>query len=161
MDLPSCQAVLTRHMPHLPEGAWAQIHQYSVQDVLSALDKADGKAPGPNQVESRFIKALPATLQLLLVHSYRAILRHAPPPPHWRNVHIWLSPKVPGSAKLDDYRAVVLGHLDMKLPTGLLIQRIGEVLTQHGVVSKLQQGVLPGSNTAPPLFMAQGQIQQG
>ena len=46
-----------------------------MQDLQSALDKADGKAPGPNHVEARFIKALPAPVQWLLVHSYRAILR--------------------------------------------------------------------------------------
>ena len=28
--------------------AWAQVQQYSMQDLLSALDKADGKAPGPS-----------------------------------------------------------------------------------------------------------------
>ena len=44
-------------------GAWAQVQQYSIQDLRSALDKADGKAPGPNHVEACFIKALPAPVQ--------------------------------------------------------------------------------------------------
>ena len=161
VDLPGFQAVLSRHVPRLPEGAWAQIQQYSMQDLQSALDKADGKAPGPNHVEARFVKALPAPVQWLLVHSYRAILRGAPPPMHWRDAHIWLSPKVPGSARLDDYRPIALGHLDMKLLTGPLTQRITEVLTQHAVVSDWQQGALPGSNTGPRLFMAQRQLQRG
>ena len=132
-----------------------------MQDLKSALDKADGKAPSPNHVEARFIKALPAPVQWLLVHSYRAILRGAPPPMHWRDAHIWISPKVPGSATLDDYRPIALGQLDMKLLTGPLTQRITEVLTRHGVVSDWQQGALPGSNTGPPLFMAQRQLQRG
>ena len=132
-----------------------------MQDLKSALDKADGKAPCPNHVEARFIKALPAPVQWLLVHSYRAILRGAPPPMHWRDAHIWLSPKVPGSARLNDYRPIALGQLDMKLLMGPLTQRITEVLTRHGVVSDWQQGALPGSNTAPPLFMAQRQLQRG
>ena len=127
-----------------------------MQDLKSALDKADGKAPGPNHVEARFIKALPAPVQWLLVHSYRAILRGAPPPMHWRDAHIWLSPKVPGSARPDDYRPIALGQLDKKLLTGPLTQRITEVLTRHGVVSDWQQGALPGSNTGPPLFMCPG-----
>ena len=112
-------------------------------------------------MEARFIRALPAPVQWLLVHSYRAILRGAPPPMHWRDAHIWLSPKVPGSARLDDYRPIALGQLDMKLLTGPLTQRITEVLTRHGVVSDWQQGALPGSNTGPPLFMAQRQLQRG
>ena len=161
VDLPGFQAVLGRHVPRVPEGAWTQVQQYSMQDLKSALDKADGKAPGPNHVEARFIKALPAPVQWLLVHSYRAILRGAPPPMHWRDAHIWLSPKVPGSARLDDYRPIALGQLDMKLLTGPLTQRITEVLTRHGVVSDWQQGALPGSNTGPPLFMAQRQLQRG
>ena len=132
-----------------------------MQDLRSALDKADGKAPGPNHVEARFIKALPAPVQWLLVHSYRAILRGAPPPMHWRDAHIWPSPKVPGSARLDDYRPVALGQLDMKLLTGPLTLRITEVLTGHGVVSDWQQGALPGSNTGPPLFMAQRHVKRG
>ena len=66
-----------------------------------------------------------------------------------------------GSARLDDYRPIALGQLDMKLLTGPLTQRITEVLTRHGVVSDWQQGALPGSNTGPPLFMAQRQLQQG
>ena len=78
VDLPGFQAVLGRHVPRVPEGAWTQVQQYSMQDLKSALDKADGKAPGPNHVEARFIKALPAPVQWLLVHSYRAILRGAP-----------------------------------------------------------------------------------
>ena len=143
------------------KGPWAQVQQYSMQDLQSALDKADGKAPGPNHVEARFIKALPAPVQWLLVHSYGAILRSAPPPMHWRDAHIWLSPKVPGSTLLDNYRPVALGELDMKLLTGPLTMRITEMLTRHGVVSDWQQGALPGSNTGPPLFMAQRQLQRG
>ena len=161
VDLPGFQAVLGRHVPRVPEGAWTQVQQYSMHNLKSALDKADGKAPGPNHVEARFIKALPAPVQWLLVHSYRAILRGAPPPMHWRDAHIWLSPKVPGSARLDDYRPIALGQLDMKLLTGPLTQRITEVLTRHGVGSDWQQGALPGSNTGPPLFMAQRQLQRG
>ena len=34
-----------------------------MQDLRSALDGADGKAPGPNHVEARFFKALPAPVQ--------------------------------------------------------------------------------------------------
>ena len=49
----------------------------------------------------------------------------------------------------------------MKLLTGPLTQRITEVLTRHRLVSDWQQGALPGSNTAPPLFMAQQQLQRG
>ena len=154
VDLTGFQAVLGLHLPWVPEGAWAQVQQCSMQDLQSALDKDDGKAPGPNHVEARFIKALPAPVQWLLVHSYRAILRLAPQPMHWRDAHIWLRPKVPGSARLDDYRPIALGQLDMKLPTGLLTQRITKVLTRHGVVSDWQQGALPGSNTGPPLLMA-------
>ena len=112
-------------------------------------------------MEGRFIKALAAPVQWLLLHSYRAILRGAPPPMRWRDAHIWLSPKVSGSARLDDYRPIALGQLDMKLLTGPLVQRITEVLTRHGVVSDWQQGALPGSNTGPPLTIAQQQLQRG
>ena len=161
LDRPGFQAVLGRHLTRVPERAWAQFQQYSMQDLQSALEKADGKAPGPNHVEARFIKALPAPVQWVLVHSYRAILRGAPPPMHWRDAHIWLSPKVLGSAGLDDYRPIALGQLDMKLLTGPLTQRITEVLTGHGAVSDWQQGALPGSNTGPPLFMAERQLQRG
>ena len=132
-----------------------------MQDLQSALDKADGKAPGSNHVEARFIKAVPAPVQWLLVHSYRAILRRAPLLMHWRDAHTWLSPEVPGSARPDDYRPIALGQLDMKLLTGPLTQCITEVLTRHGVVSDWQQGALPGSNIGPLLFMAQRQLQRG
>ena len=57
MDPPGFQVVLSRHVPRVPEGAWAQVQQYFMQDLQSALDKADGKAPRPNHVEARFIKA--------------------------------------------------------------------------------------------------------
>ena len=161
VDLPGFRAFLSRHIPRVSDGAWAQVQQYSMQDLQSALDKANGKAPGPNHVEARFIKALPVPIHWLLVHSYRAILHGAPPPMHGRDAHIWLSPKVPGSARLEDYRPIALGQLDMKLLRGPLTQRITEVLTRHGVVSDWQQGALPGSHTAPPLFMAQRQLQEG
>ena len=161
VDLPGFQAVLSRHVPRVPEGAWAHVQQYSMQDLQSALGKADGKAPGPNHVEARFIKALPAPVQWLLVHSYQTILRGARPLMHWRYAHIWLSPKVPGSARLDDYRRIALGQPDRKLLTGPLTQRLTEVLTGYGVVRDWQQGALPGSKTGPPLFMAQQQLQRG
>ena len=161
VDLPGFQAVLGRHVPRVPDGAWTRAQQYSMQDLQSALDKADGKAPGPNHVEARFIKALPGPVKWLLVHSYRAILRGALPPMHWRDAHIWLSPKMPGSARPDDYRPIALGQLEMKLLTGPLTRRITEVLTLHGVVSDWQQGALPGSITGPLLFMAQRQLQRG
>ena len=140
VHLPGFQAVLSRQEPRVPEEAWAQVQQYSMQDLQSPLDKADGKAPGPNHVEARFIKALPAPVQWLLVQSHRAILRGAPPPMHWRDAHIWLTPKVPGPARLDDYRPIALGQLDMKLLTGSLTQRITEVLIRHGVVSSGNKG---------------------
>ena len=47
VDLPGFQAVLSRHVPRVPDGAWAQVQQYSRQDLQSALDKAEGKALGP------------------------------------------------------------------------------------------------------------------
>ena len=81
-------------------------------------------------------------------------------PAHWRDAHIWLNPKVQGSAKLDDYRPIALGQLDMKLLIGLLIQCIAEVLTRYGVVTDWEQGALPGNNTMAPLFMAQQQLQR-
>ena len=141
VDLPGFQAVLGRRVPRVSEGAWAKVQQYSMQDLRSALDKADGKAPGPNHVEARFIKALRAPVKCLPVHSYQAIHRSAPLPMHWRDAYIWLSPKVPGSAKLDDYRPIALGHLDMKLLTGPFTQRIREVLTQHGLVKPVRTPV--------------------
>ena len=85
VDLPGFQAVLGRHVPRVPDGAWTKVQQYSMQDLQSALDKADGKAPGPSHVEARFIMALPAPVQWLLVHSYRAILHGAPPPMRCRD----------------------------------------------------------------------------
>ena len=75
--------------------------------------------------------------------------------------HFWLSPKVLGFAKPDEYRPIALGQLDMKLLTAPLTERITEVLTRHGVVSDWQQGALPGSNTGLPLFMAQRRLQRG
>ena len=56
VDLPGFQAVLSRHLPRVPDGAWAQVQQYSMQDLQSALDKADGEAPGPDHVKARFTK---------------------------------------------------------------------------------------------------------
>ena len=161
LDLPGFQAVLGRHVPRVPEGAWAQVQRYSMQDLRSALEIADGNAPGPNHMEAGFIKALSAPIQWLLVHSYGANLRGAPPPMHWRDAHIWLSPKVPGSARPDNCRPIALGQLDMKLLTGPLTRRIGEVLTRHGVVSDWQQGALSSSNTGPPLFMAHAAAPAG
>ena len=61
MDLPGFQAVPGRHVPRVPDGAWTQVQQYSMQDLQSALEKDDGKAPGPNGVEALFIKAFPGT----------------------------------------------------------------------------------------------------
>ena len=129
--------------------------------LRSALDKAYGKTRGTNDVEARFIKALLAPIHWLLVYSCRAILCGAPSLNHWRDADIWLRSNVPGSAKLDDYRPIALGQLDMKLLTGPVTQRITEVLTRHGVVSDGQQGALPSSNTGTPLFMAQQQLKRG
>ena len=50
VDLPSFHAGLDRHVPRVPQGARVQVQQYSMRDLQSALDKADGKAPGPNHV---------------------------------------------------------------------------------------------------------------
>ena len=69
VDLPGFHAVLRHHVPRVPNGAWTQVQQYSMQDLQSALEKANGKAPRPNHVQARFIKALPAPVQWLLVHS--------------------------------------------------------------------------------------------
>ena len=160
VDLPSFQAVLRPPCAPGPRRGMGPGPAVLHARRTAALDKADGKAPGPNHVEAGFLKALPAPAQWLLVHSYRAILPGAPPTTHWRDVHFWLSPKVPGSAKLYDYRPSALGQLYMKLLTGPLTQWITEVLTRHGVVSDWQQGALPGSNTGPPLFMAQRQLQR-
>ena len=101
-DLRSFEAVLGRHMPQVLEGAWVHVQRYSMRDLQSTLDKANSKAPGSDRVEARFIKALPAPVQWLLVHSYRAILRGAPNSTHGRDAHICHSPKIPGSVKLND-----------------------------------------------------------
>ena len=109
VDLSSFEAVLGRHMPQVTEGAWAQVQQYSMRDLQLALYKADGKAPGPNHIEACFIKALPVPVQWLLIHSYWSIHRSTLPPAHCQHAHIWLSSKILGSAKLDDYQPIVPG----------------------------------------------------
>ena len=38
VDLPGFQAVLGNHVPRVPDGAWTQVQQYSMQDLQSALD---------------------------------------------------------------------------------------------------------------------------
>ena len=88
VDLSTFQAVLSCHMPQVPEGAMAEVQQYSMRDLQSALDKAHGKAPGQYHMEARFIKALPAAVEWLLIHSGGAILRGTPPPPLWRDAHL-------------------------------------------------------------------------
>ena len=94
VDVPGLQAVLGRHVPRVPEGAWAQVQQYSMQDLWSALDKANSKAPGPNHVEARFIKALPAPVQWVLVHSYQATgeMRTSGSAPRYRAPPSWTTP---------------------------------------------------------------------
>ena len=72
-----------------------------------------------------------------------------------------LSPNVLRSAKLDNYRHIALGQLDMNLVTGPLTQWITTVPTRHVVVIDWQQGAILGSNTRPSLFMAQRQLQRG
>ena len=82
VDVPGFQAVLGRHVPRVSEGAWAELGQYPMHNLRSALDKEDGKATDPDHVEACFIKSLPAPVQWLLVHSYPAILPGVPPPMH-------------------------------------------------------------------------------
>ena len=38
VDPPGFQALPSRHVPRVPEGAWTQVQQYSMQDLKSALD---------------------------------------------------------------------------------------------------------------------------
>ena len=78
VDLPSFQAVRGCRMPQVPEGAWAQVQQYSMLDLQFALDKADIMAPVPKHMATGFIEPLPAAVQWLLVHSYPAFLWGAP-----------------------------------------------------------------------------------
>ena len=161
VDLPGFQAVLGRHLPRVPEGAWARVQRYSMQDLRSALDKAVGKAPGPNQVAARFMEALPACCP---VAPCRLLWGHPPRRPAADGLEG--SPRLarPGGAglrqtgRLPAHSPGPTGHEAAQRP---LTQRITEVFTRQGVVSDWQQGALPGSNTAPPLFMAQRQLQQG
>ena len=128
-----------------------------MQDLRSALDKADGKAPGPSHVETRLNKAHPAPVQWLFVHSYLAILHGAPPPKHWGDAHIWLSPEVPGSARLDDYRPIALGRLDMKLLTGSLTARASRRCSHDTEWSATgSRGPSPAPIPAPPFSWRSG-----
>ena len=102
VDLPRFQAVLQGHMPQVPENAWAEVWQYSMPNLQPPQAKADGKALSPKNIAARFIKALLGPVQWLLVQSYPASLRGAPPHTNWRDAHIGLRPKVPGFAKLQD-----------------------------------------------------------
>ena len=43
------------------------------------------------------------------------MLKDASPTTHSQDAQIWLSPKAPGSAKLDDYGPIALSQLHMKL----------------------------------------------
>ena len=82
---------------------------------------------------------------------------------YWQDAHIWLDPKVRGSAKLDNYSPIALLDMnlrDMKLLFGPLIQPIAEVLTRYGVVIDWQQA-LAASNPGPTRFIPQRQIQRG
>ena len=145
VDLPGYQAVLDHHVPRVPEEAWAQLQQYCMQDLHSELDKADGKTPDPNHVEAPFIKALPAPIQWLLVHSYQGHPpRHPAADALERCAHL-AQPQGPGHRQTGLLPAHSPGPIGHEAAQGLLTQRMTEVLTRHGVVSNWQQGALPGS----------------
>ena len=126
-----------------------------MQDVRSALDKADGKARGPNHMEARFVKAPPPPIQS------QAILRGAPPPAHWRDAHILLRPKVPGSAKLEDCRPIPLGHLDMKLLTGPLVSASQGYSRGMGWSATSNKGPSPVTTPGPPYSWRSGNSSGG
>ena len=107
-----------------------------MQDLRSVLDKADGKAPDPNHVDARFIKALLAPVQWLLGHSYRVILRGAQPDQ--------LNPTEHEAAHGPPHPA----HHE-----GAHATRCGQRLAAAPPPP-------PSSNTGPPLFMAQWQLRR-
>ena len=131
-----------------------------MQDLQSALDKADGKAPGPNHVEARLIKALPAPVHWLLVHSYRAILRGAPPPMHWRDAQL-AQPQCAGlcpTGRLQAHSPGPAGHEAAHGPPHPAHQGSAHT-TRSG--QRLAAGGPPRFQHRPPLFMAQRQLQRG
>ena len=106
MLVPNTQALLTKAHDVMASvhAFWREL--YSKRPALqSALDKADWQGPGPQPHGGSLHQSPPSSPPSSppLVHSYRAILPGVLPPTYWRDAHIWLSPKVPGSAKLDDY----------------------------------------------------------
>ena len=150
-------------MPRVHGGALAKVQQYSMPNLHSTLEKAKGKAPGsgPPKPGGPPLQGPPGSPGFSFSHSGPfSTMPHERPTGKMHT--FWHSPKVPGSANLDEHGPMALSPLDMKLLIGPLSQRPADVLTQNGMVSDWQQGVLCGSNTPPPpVFMAQRELLRG
>ena len=122
---------------------------------------ADNKAPGSNRVTAALIAELPETVQGLLVHAYRAILRGADVPDSWHEAIIWLMPKGTATGNLDEYRPITLGQQNMRMLMTPLMRRFTAVLARKGLAADWQFGAMPGSTAAAPVFLAQRRLQRG
>ena len=165
VNLPAFERLVRAHIPRGMPEEWRSVQDYTLQDLKDAMKQAvaDDKAPGSNRVTAAIIAELPEpeSVQGLLVHAYRAILRGADVPESWHEAIIWLMPKGTATGNLDKYRPIALGQQDMRMLMTPLMRRFTAVLARKGLAADWLFGAMPGSTAAAPVFLAHRRLQRG
>ena len=161
MNLPAFERLVRAHIPRGVPEEWWSVQDYTLQDLKDAVKQAvgDDKAAGP--IGSRQVLAeLRESVQGLLVHAYRAILRGAEGTESWHEAIIWLMLKGTATGNFDAYRPIALGQQDMRMLMTPLVRRFTAVPARKGLAADWQFGAMPGSTAAARVFLAQRRLQR-
>uniref|UniRef100_A0A8D8VL77 Craniofacial development protein 2 n=2 Tax=Cacopsylla melanoneura TaxID=428564 RepID=A0A8D8VL77_9HEMI len=122
-----------------------------IDEVEAAIKTLkDGKAPGPDEVQSEIIKLFSDDFKKELTVIFNVIYNSGEIPKDWLKSEFIILPKKQGARKCGDYRTIsLMSHL-LKLFLKIMHRRLYRICEEH--VSPTQFGFMKGLGTRDALF---------
>uniref|UniRef100_A0A8D8SXR8 Craniofacial development protein 2 n=1 Tax=Cacopsylla melanoneura TaxID=428564 RepID=A0A8D8SXR8_9HEMI len=130
-----------------------------VQEVEAAIrSMKDGKAPGPDEVQTEILKLLEENFIIELTNIYNNIYNSGIIPHHWLKSEFIVLPKKQGAKRCSDYRTISLMSHMLKLFLKIMHKRLYRICEEQ--VSPTQFGFMKGLGTRDALFSVQVLFQR-
>ncbi|KAJ0970218.1 hypothetical protein J5N97_023095 [Dioscorea zingiberensis] len=127
------------------------VTKYEIFQTVKALPS--GKAPGPNGINSEFLRAFWPKIGKELTNAIQYFFESGSLPSSWNQTHICLVPKKDNPICANDYRPISLCNINYKVIAKIMANRLRNVLPD--LIGREQSAFIAGRSIFDNILLAQ------
>uniref|UniRef100_A0A7G3B021 Putative rna-directed dna polymerase from mobile element jockey n=1 Tax=Lutzomyia longipalpis TaxID=7200 RepID=A0A7G3B021_LUTLO len=131
--------------------------EFSVQELMRALNKSSGKSCGPNSITYNMLKNLPRNGIEFLLNIYNQMWCEDNFPCEWLTANIIPIPK-PSVNGISDFRPIALSNCDLKIFERMVNYRLIWFLEENGLLNHNQFGFRSNRSTTQAIAKLTGDV---